>query len=153
MHKSFGLFQNILLQESCDNFVSLHSDFNRAIKCREFGSKKYFIDGKRGVCPFFCMSVFELKMEMFPFAGKCGRMEEEESCSLKSTVSSSCQCDKIQLNLLMGLTNERWSFLERLSFLFSQAKKEVLLLTSCQTEMLLVQIIGSFPSSAGAGEG
>lgn len=58
MHKSFGLFQNILLQESCDNFVSLHSDFNRAIKCREFGSKKYFIDGKRGVCPFFLFECF-----------------------------------------------------------------------------------------------
>lgn len=53
MHESFGLFQNILLQESCENFVTLHSDFNRVIKCSDFGSKKYFLDGKKGVGPLF----------------------------------------------------------------------------------------------------
>lgn len=52
MHKSFGIFKDILLQESCENFVISHSDFNRVIKCKcDFGSKKYFLDGKRGADP------------------------------------------------------------------------------------------------------
>lgn len=42
MHESFELFQNILLQESCENFVTLHSDFNHVFKCSDFSIKNVF---------------------------------------------------------------------------------------------------------------
>lgn len=42
MLESFGLFQNILLQEFCENFVALHSDFHHIIKCSDLGSKNIF---------------------------------------------------------------------------------------------------------------
>lgn len=42
MHESFGLFQNNLLQESCENFVALHSDFHHVIKGSDLGGKNIF---------------------------------------------------------------------------------------------------------------